>query len=298
MHKLILLIVIVTLCLSAQAGHLAIFPVFAESLSVSLRVGDTRIAFDGFTSPGAFVTIKQNASVIGTIVAGSDGNFSKTVDAYNPGIQTFELYATDSNSISTSTISYSVNLVSNTLTTIANIVFPPTIVLDPLTNTFSGFSHPLSDLTLVISDGTTYPITVDSDGSWSYLITSDASGSYTAYVIAHMPGNYLSIESEALTFTISTLSSATPTPSSIATSTSAAPATTSIETTPLAPSGAPKNQAPVRLISPSPLPTSPGIFNLGITRAISFINIQLILWLLLILLLIRLLFKKPNKKKR
>lgn len=203
---------------------------YAESLSVSLSVGETQISFDGYTSPNAFITIKQNNAVIATTTADSSGDFTKTVTVGGPGIQSFELYASDTNSVVSPTISYTVNLAPVTLTSISNIVFPPTINPGILPEsvgdsyTLSGLTHPLSSLSLLVSDGSTYSITPLGDGSWSITFTtSSSSGSYTAYLTASMPGNYLSLASETISYTLVGItssssdnqsSSATPSPTS------------------------------------------------------------------------------------
>lgn len=211
---------------------------YAESLAVSLRVGDTRISFEGHSSPSAFITIQQNSAVIGTTVADSVGYFTKTVDADNPGIQSFELFSTDTNSLVTPTITYNVNLAPNTLTTIGNIVMPPTITINNTTNTISGMTSPLAELNLFHSHGGNDTILVSIDGTWTHTVTYTTGGTYTAYAIATMPGNYMSLASETVTYTIV---SATTSPSSTPTSSSANPSsTTSPSTTSSSPTTSPK----------------------------------------------------------
>lgn len=200
---------LICLGLFVTISHLSA-PINAESLSVSLRVGDTQISFDGYSSPGAYITIKQNGSVVGTTVADSSGNWVKVIDAYNPGIQSFDLYATDTSSLLTPTITYNVNLPANTLTSISNIVFPPTLTAPTLPTLSSdsliitGMTHPLSTLTVLISDGDTHTVNPNLDGTWSVSISmANSSGAYTAYVTASMPGSYLSLASNSISYTIS-----------------------------------------------------------------------------------------------
>ena len=200
----------------------------AESLSVSLRVGDTQISFDGYSSPGAYITIKQNGSVVGTTVADAGGNWVKVIDAYNPGIQSYDLYATDTSSLSTPTISYNVNLPANTLTAISNIVFPPTILFNPTTNLISGMTHPLSELTLILSDSSTYPIVATVAGNWSFDLSQLPAGTYTAYLIATMPGNYISLSSNTITSTITGTPTSSSNPSSSLTPSSSSSPTPSL----------------------------------------------------------------------
>lgn len=229
MKRLLLIISFIILSLLSLNKNSA----FAESLSVSLRVGDTRISFDGYSSPGAFITIKQNSSVVGTTVADASGNWNKTVDADNPGIQSFDLYATDSTNISTPTLSYSVNLTANTLTTISNIVFPSTISITGLT--LSGQTNPSGSLTLLVSDGTTFIIPVTPSGEWSFTIpsTSFTAGTYTAYLTLTMPGNYISLSSDTISFLVeNTTSSSSPSASTSPSNSTQNTTTTSISPTP------------------------------------------------------------------
>lgn len=208
MRKFILLIVTVTLC------HFAASPAFAESLSVSLQVGDTRVEFSGFTSPNAFITIKQNDSVIGTTLADSSGIWDKTIEVYNPGIQSFELFATDTHNLPTPTLRYDVNLAPNTYTTIGNIILPSTIAQDLTTSTIYGATSPTAIVTLMFSDSSTTTVFVGSDGSWLYNYSEMAPGSYSVYAVATLPGNYISLESQTISFTVSALASPSPSSSS------------------------------------------------------------------------------------
>lgn len=283
-----------------QWFNVLIVPVFAESLSVSLRVGDTRIQFSGFTSPGAFITVKQNNIVISTMVADSSGAFDQTIDAANPGLQTFTLHATDSLGLTTPTLSYNVSLTSNTLTSIANIVFPPTILLNTTTSVISGMSHPLSELTLILSDSSTYPITVTATGNWSFDLTTLPGGTYTAYVIATMPGNIISLESEVISFSLASVSTSSPT--------STTPSTTTYNlqpTTSQAPSSSPTIKVTKKPItSPStttydlqPTTSSPlTTFLVTVAKPISVMYFGAPL--ILIMILTRFTLFKKHKKKR
>jgi hypothetical protein len=199
MRKFILFILAVTLC------HLVTSVALAESLSVSLRVGETRVEFTGYTSPSAFIVIKQNDAVISTTVADANGNFTQIVDAYNPGIQSFAISSRDTTGLTTPTLTYNINLLDNTVTTIGNIVFPPTVSLNPLTNLVSGSTYPLASLSLFVNNAS-YSVPVATDGSWTYDLTSIglSSGAYSTYLIATIPGGHLSSASTTISFTIAT----------------------------------------------------------------------------------------------
>lgn len=267
----------------------------AESLSVSLRVGDTRIQFSGFTSPGAFITVKQNSVVISTMVADSSGAFDQTIDAANPGLQTFTLHATDSLGLTTPTLSYNVNLTANTLTSIANIVFPPTILLNTTTSVISGMSHPLSELTLILSDSSTYPITVTTAGSWSFDLTTLPGGSYTAYVIATMPGNIISLESETISFSLSSVSTSSPTSTTtynLRPTTSQTPSSPTIKVTKKPITSPSTTTYDLQPTTSSPLTT----FLVTVAKPISIIYFGAPL--ILIMILTRFTLFKKKKKKR
>lgn len=275
--------------------------VLAESLSVSLRVGDTRISFDGYTSPSAFITITQNSAVVGTTVADVLGNFTKEIDADNPGIQSFELYAEDSGNLLTPTITYNVNLTANTLTSISNIVFPPTISLDSITTTISGMTNPAATLTLLVSDGSSVIVPVAIDGTWSRAMTDYAGGTYSAYAIATMPGGYMSLESETVNFTIPSTSTSSPAPTS-----SSEPSTTTVPSA----SSQPATTTPITRLFTRPTesstpsqPSQTSIFYVGnfitIARPISFLCFFLFLFLILTLLrFILFLLRRRRRQKR
>ena len=281
--------------------------VSAESLSVSLRVGDTRISFDGYSSPGAYITIKQNSAVIGTTVADSNGNWSKMIDAYNPGIQTFDLYATDTLGLLTPTITYNVNLLANTLTSISNIVFPPTLTSTTLPTSqndslvLSGMTHPLSSLTVLISNGDTYPVTPNPDGTWSISISmANSTGAYTVYVTASMPGSYISLSSASLSYTISATPSTTPSSSGTPSPSTQAP---SQSLTPPGISIFRKNAGisinPPKKVDISELSTPIQYFY---TIARNILNINLVIFILFTIFTIRAVIyffsrKKKNRKK-
>jgi hypothetical protein len=262
----------------------ALPPVFAESLSVSLRVGDTRISFDGYTSPSAFITITQNSAVVGTTVADVTGHFFKEVEAANPGIQSYELYAEDTNSLLTPTITYNVNLTANTITTISNIVFPPTISLDSVNTIITGMTNPAATLTLLVSDGSSIDIAVAIDGTWSRAMTDYEGGTYSAYAIATMPGNYMSLESETVNFTIPSTSSPVPTspsPSSLPSS----PSPTSSPSPSISPPSTHQDSAGSAPSSAqTPSQTGPASINLTtVARPIKLFSLTFLFLLLLLI---------------
>lgn len=208
--------------------------VFAESLSVSMTVGSTNIAFSGYTSPNSQVVIKEDGSVVGTTTSNSIGNWTKTISVSTPTLHSYDLYATDTLSLSTATVTYSLNVIGNTTTNIDNIVLPPTITSSLFT--ISGSAYPSSTITLTSSSGDTYSLTVAASGLWTYDLSSLTGGPYTITAI-NTVGSYLSINSTSLSFN-------GPTPSSAPASSTPSPSSASSE-------GSPSTTSP----SPSPSPT-------------------------------------------
>lgn len=211
----------------------------AESLSVSMRVGTTEIVFSGYTSPNTQVIFKEDGSVVGTIVSNSGGLFTKTISVNTPALHTYELYALDTLSLQSSTISYNLNVVGNTTTTIDNIVLPPTVNLTA--TTLSGSSYPGSTLTISSNLGDNDTLVTPSNGLWSYDLSSFLGGPHSITLITTV-GSYLSISSASIAYTAPTPSpSSTPTPSSpsISVEPSTSPTYTPQSSTTITPSPSP-----------------------------------------------------------
>ncbi len=211
----------------------------AESLSVSLQVGTTQVTFSGYTSPSAFVVIKEGIDVIGTSTSDSNGDWSTTINVTTPNIHTYTLYSTDSQSRQSSSVEYTLNVIGNTTTSITNVVIPPTTSLSG--TIISGATHPSATITLTVSNGDTATITPDSAGLWNYDLATLIPGTYTISATATIPPSFLSLASTLLTLNISAPS---PSPSSV-TSASSAPSTSTQPSTPA--------QQPTPSPSPSPI---------------------------------------------
>lgn len=225
---------------------LFLFPVtriLAESISVSLQVGSTLLTFSGYTSPSALVVIKEDGNVVGTTTSNASGDWTHTLTVAVPTLHTYDLSATDTANHSTSTVSYNLNVVGNTTTTLTNIVLPPTLTL--LGSTAFGTTYPNSSLTLTFDTGNSATFPVGGTGAWSYDLSALAPGTYTLTATSTV-GSYLSLESTPVTYTATAASPSptpTPTPSSTPTSSSA----------PSSQSSAP-SASPSPSLSPSPTP--------------------------------------------
>ena len=190
----------------------------AASLAISLRVGDTRVIFSGYSSPGAYISITQNSNVIGTTTADSNGAWSKEIVAVNPGIDTFTISGLDTAGRTIQAISYNLNLLPNVYTQVDNISLPPTVSL--YNSVLSGASYPSSQITLLSSSGNSYSTLADSLGAWQYSLASTVPGTFTLTVRSTVLSSYISENSTLISYTIvgtSTQTSVSSSPSSSAT---------------------------------------------------------------------------------
>lgn len=216
----------------------------AESLTVSLVVGTTEVVFSGYTSPLSQIVVKEDGSVIGTTTSDSMGNWNKTISVSIPALHTYELYSTDASSRTSQTISYNLNVVGNTTTTIGNIVLPPTI--SSVESTITGSGYPTATITLTSSSGDVYTTTVPANGNWQYDLSAILGGPYSLTATQSV-GSYISLESASISFTGTTPApSSTPTPSSSAAPSQSSSPSPSLIATP----------------SPSPSPNNPFFFPL------------------------------------
>jgi hypothetical protein len=220
-------------------SYILITPFLArsESLTVSLVVGVTEIVFAGYASPNSQIVIKEDGSVVGTTTSDSSGNWTKAITVAVPSNHTYELYTTDTLSVASSTISYSLSVAGGTTTTISNIVMPSTILLTG--TTLSGQSYPGSSLTLTSNLGDTLTLTVPLGGLWSLDLTTWLSGGPHAISAISTVGSYISLSSSSVNYTAPAPSPSpaiTPTPS---------PTSPPTSTPPL---------SPVPSLSPTPTP--------------------------------------------
>lgn len=129
----------------------------------------------GKAYPGAVVTILRSGAVAKTLVAGSDGSFEAELSGLPSGIQTFSLYAEDSNGRKSVTISLTLNLIANTTTTVEGLIIPLTIAISSSTVNQGqplfvfGQSVPESDINLFIqSTEFVKKASTAKSGAWRY----------------------------------------------------------------------------------------------------------------------------------
>lgn len=164
-------------------------PVRAETVDVTIGVGDTVLQVSGKTSPDAFVTISKDGGVIGTVQANSSGVYSQTFPAQDPGLHTLSVYAHTTGGNNTDTVTLTVNIAEHTTTTVS-IFLPSTITVqdtdlaygEPLI--LEGEAAPSSTVTAYI-DNTIYgTATTDAQGNWtaSFSTAALSSGQHEFFV--------------------------------------------------------------------------------------------------------------------
>lgn len=100
------------------------------AVSTTVESSLSSVIISGFSSPGAFATLTENGTVIGTQSSDGSGQFRFSIGGLDPGDHSFRINATDINGLSTSQAALQLYLLPATLTSASNIILSPTISLD------------------------------------------------------------------------------------------------------------------------------------------------------------------------
>ncbi len=150
--------------------------VISSSPTVSLTIEDisSSLGFSGYTSPNAFVTIKMNGSTAATTTANANGDFNATIIGLTPDLDySIEIYAQDTYSRRTKSVSFTVHTIGDTEVTTSDITLTSThavqsVIIDHNgTQRVMGLAHPYSSITIFIDD-ITRVVQANSSGSWHY----------------------------------------------------------------------------------------------------------------------------------
>ena len=181
--------------------------------SVTVGVPTSSIELLGYTSPNAFVTILLNGLVGGTTTADINGNFHKKItgldssETYSVGI-----FAQDTQLRQSQTLSFIVFTLPFTNHIYSNIVIPPTISLNKTVVYrgdllgISGLARPQSQITVFVSDASTYSdvVQANASGVWIYYFDTGANpllhGGHVSYAREVVIGGFTSIFSQAVPF--------------------------------------------------------------------------------------------------
>lgn len=172
-RRLAMLFLIIAYSLQSLAAH-------AVESTVTFTIGggstgDIRLVGDAF--PGALVTFLKDGAVAGTVVANSASRFDQTFSALTAATYTFSIYAQDSNSRKTLTISFSVAAIAGTTVTVSGILLSPILVVPdsikrPEALNESGVARHNSTVTTITrSDPITKQTSTNGSGEWSIRIS-------------------------------------------------------------------------------------------------------------------------------
>lgn len=89
----------------------------------------TKVVFQGWAYPGVNVTILKDGQTAVTTKTSHDATFKGEITDINPGVWTFSLWTEDTKGRRSPTISFTLSIMENMITTISNIFLPPTIDL-------------------------------------------------------------------------------------------------------------------------------------------------------------------------
>ncbi len=156
-----------TVCIFGFCGR-----ALAETITVTIGVGDTILTVTGKTSPGAFVTIRNDGSVIGTTTAAADGTYTRTFPAQTPGLHQLDIFAQSIGGVQTDTVTLNINITSNATTTV-DVFLPTTIVIEDTTLdhdqplNLSGETFPFSTVKVFLDNTDVVTALSNAQGEWS-----------------------------------------------------------------------------------------------------------------------------------
>ncbi len=178
---------------------------------IPLQSGTENITFKGRAYPGANITILKDGSVLKTLTADIQGNYTASA-SMSSGLYTFSIYAVDNKNNRSLTTSFTTSVSALQPKTISDIVVSPTISADKSTVKFGndvqffGYAYPQSQINVIInSEHEIYATTsADNFGSWLYKINSGvlAIGDHTTRSQSITLDGMISPFSESLAFKV------------------------------------------------------------------------------------------------
>jgi len=135
------------------------------------------VILGGKAYPDAIVTILVDGFVAGTVQAESDGTFSRRFTGLSQGTTTFGLFGEDTLSRVSSTLSFTISLINDTVTTVSNIFLPPTIELSSGSRVHQGtpievFGHifPVSQVSFFLDSILQQFVFAKPNGEWQFIL--------------------------------------------------------------------------------------------------------------------------------
>ncbi len=178
------------------------------SATIPFPTGNLRLT--GYASPNALVTFLRQGIVTGTGSANSASFFDKTITGLDPGVQTFSIFASDSQGRTTLTLSFDVNIISGTTVTLSGFLLPPTISVGKTTlkrpdvQTADGAARQAATITAFFnSDPISKQVQTENDGSWQARVTETFHlGSHSSNALVQDTDGNQSILSQTRAFTV------------------------------------------------------------------------------------------------
>ncbi len=172
----------------------------------------TKVIFKGMAYPNAEIIILKDGQFAIADTASSQANFKTELTDLTAGNYNFGFWGIDEQGRRSVTFNFNTTIVSNTITTINGILFPPTIELAETSlkrgedlNVF-GQTAPQGEVSIYIGpvEGVVKKTRADKKGNWSYSFNTNTltKGSYTVRARAFSSNNLSSIYSQSLAFVI------------------------------------------------------------------------------------------------
>lgn len=178
-----------------------VLPVAAQntkSSPVKLTIPDTTLKLQGRASPGALVTIEENGSTVGTVVADSNGSYSTTLTSQQPGLRSLEIFFVDKENIRSSISSRKISVQSQR-ETIIDVFLSPTITRRTPVNVQQGSivqvnGYTVANATVTLSYGIVGSEIITSSnnsGFYEFLLDTNALdvGKYSIFTVADVAGS-------------------------------------------------------------------------------------------------------------
>ncbi|MDP3986040.1 MAG: hypothetical protein Q8P77_01250 [Candidatus Veblenbacteria bacterium] len=165
------------------------------------EVTDGDVVIKGYSAPGSIVTILRDGTVAASFITPIEGRFERTLTIIPAGIHTFALFAIDQEAHATPTVALSVSVAGGTVTTIADLVMPPTLWANPAATTqgspvaLNGFAAPGAEVFIALPSGLPV-LRATAAGSGRFSASFDTSvlslGVYVVRGYARLSGGLLS----------------------------------------------------------------------------------------------------------
>ncbi len=184
-------------------------------LSDGAETNDNTPVLSGETTAGAQITLYDGDTVLGTVTAGTDGQWVFVTSALDDGSHAFHAEITDTtgNVTESATITITIDTVAPDAASDLQLTnddgsTPVTVPSGGATNdttpVLTGTAEPGS--TVTVSDGTTVlgTTTVGDDGTWSYTTPTLGDGDHSLTTTVTDPAGNTSPTSDPITFTVDT----------------------------------------------------------------------------------------------